>query len=255
VVTLSIVMPAYNEAAHIEECVSEWYDCVSSQVPDSEVLVVDDCSSDGTGERLERLCVRFRRLRVLRLSVNVGHGPAVRAGLEQCGGEFIFQTDSDRQYKPEDFWSLWSERVDADFIFGVRRLRADGAFRKIVSGLLRIVNLVMWGQWIADANCPFKLMRKTALDRILPAIPRDSYIPMVVVSVLARRGGFRVRELYVQHFPRTAGEQSLAGLRKWAVVGLQCLRELMVLRLSHRARTFSSRPHTANPPAERPRID
>jgi dolichol-phosphate mannosyltransferase len=232
VIQLSIVMPAHNEGAHIEACVDEWYRSVVSRVGDAELIVVDDCSTDATAARLDVLAGRLPALRVLRTPVNGGHGRAVRLGLEHATGTFVFQTDSDRQHVPDDFWPLWERRDEADFVFGVRGQRADGTFRLAVSTVLRGVNAILWQQWIRDANCPFKLMRRDALAPILTAIPADSFIPMVMVSVLARRGGCAVIEVPVRHFPRLAGQQSLRGLAKWSRTGVRCARELVALRLA-----------------------
>jgi dolichol-phosphate mannosyltransferase len=232
VLSLSILMPAHNEAGHIEACVEEWYERVVSVIPDSELIVVDDCSTDGTGARLEALAGRLPALRVLRTPVNGGHGRAVRFGIERCTGEFVFQTDSDRQHTPDDFARLWAHRGDADFVFGVREQRADGLFRLLVSEVLRGVNLVVWGRWVRDANCPFKLMRRESLNRVVAQIPPDTFIPMVMVSLLARRHGYRVVEIPVRHFARSAGQQSLTGAAKWGRTGVRCMRELLRLRLS-----------------------
>ncbi|MDF1504578.1 glycosyltransferase family 2 protein [Roseisolibacter sp. H3M3-2] len=238
--TLSVVMPAYNEAAHIERSVSEWHDGVVAAVPGAELVVVDDCSTDDTGARLAALAERLPALRVLRTPRNAGHGPALRLALEQCAGEWVFQTDSDRQHAPDDFWALWERRDAADFVFGVRDARADGAFRALVSGVLRLVNLAVWQRWVRDANCPFKLMRRRALEPILVRIPRDAFIPMVMIAILARRGDARVREVRVRHFARRAGHQSLAGLLTWARIGRRCVRELLALRAAERRRAAKS---------------
>jgi glycosyltransferase involved in cell wall biosynthesis len=239
-VTLSVVMPAYNEADHIEQSVSEWLERIVSAIPGAELMVVNDCSTDGTGEKLDAMARRIATLRVLRTPVNMGHGRAVRLALEQCTGEFIFQTDSDRQHTPDDFWPLWNARDSADFIFGVRNRRADGIFRTIVSTAMRVANMVIWQVWIADANCPFKLMRRAALDPMLAVIPRSSFIPMVMVSVLARRGDVRVREFPIRHYARMAGHHSLAGLLTWARVGPRCLWELLAMRFAAPAKITSA---------------
>ena len=227
---LSVVMPAHNEGEHIEACVDEWVAQVLARIPGAELIVVDDCSSDDTGARLAALTTRHPALRTVRTPMNVGHGRAVRLGLEQCAGTHVFQTDSDRQHRPEDFWPLWERRHDADFVFGVREHRADGAFRALVSLGLRGLLAVVWGRRIRDANCPFKLMRRNALEALLPAIPRESFIPMVMVSVLARHRGYAVCEVPVRHLPRTAGQQSLKGLLNWARTGACCAHELVALR-------------------------
>src|SRR5262245_11290751 len=99
-IPLTIVMPAYNEGEHIDACVLEWYEGVVSRIPGAEMIVVDDCSRDDTGDRLRSLAVRLPALRVLTTPVNGGHGRALRCGLEHARGEFVFHTDSDRQHTP-----------------------------------------------------------------------------------------------------------------------------------------------------------
>jgi hypothetical protein len=75
-------------------------------------------------------------------------------------------------------------------------------------------------------------MRREALCRVLEEVPPGSFIPMVMVSVLARRRGYRIVERPVRHFPRRAGQQSLRGAAKWSRTGIRCLRELLALRLT-----------------------
>lgn len=236
---LSIVMPAHNEAEHIEQCVSEWHSEVISKVPGSELIVVDDCSTDGTAERLRAMAESLPQLRVLQTPQNSGHGRAVRYGLDRCSGEFVFQTDSDRQHIPEDFWRLWELRQTADLVLGRREQRADGLTRRLISTGLRVCNAMLWGLWIRDANCPFKLMRGSALRSVLSAIPGDAFIPMVMVSVLARHMKYSVAEVPVRHLPRTAGQQSLKGIAKWIRVGSACAAEMLKLRFSVIGRTFT----------------
>jgi glycosyltransferase involved in cell wall biosynthesis len=234
---LSIVMPAHNEAALIEACVREWHDVVAGQIDGAELIVVDDASTDGMAARLEALKHAVPSLRVMTLTTNVGHGGAVRRGLEAADGDYVFQTDSDRQHLPADFWLLWARRHDVDFVFGRRERRADGAFRMFVSAILRVVNHALFGQNIPDANCPFKLMRREALRAVLADVPRDSFIPMVMIAVLARRRRYPIAEVTVGHYPRAAGQTSLAGMRKWVAVGARCVRELVTLRRLERHRS------------------
>jgi glycosyltransferase involved in cell wall biosynthesis len=227
---LSLVMPCFNEADIIEASVREWYGEVISKLPESELCVVDDCSTDGTYAILQRLEKELPALRVLRPARNGGHGRAVRFSLDRATKEFVFQTDSDRQHQPSDFWKLWDIRADYDFVFGVRTHRADGALRVAITSAMKLLNFLFWGIWISDANCPFKLMRRDALNAVLARIP-ESFIPMVQVSLLARRMRFRIAELPVAHFPRTGGTQSLRGIVRWARVSVTCARELAALRL------------------------
>jgi glycosyltransferase involved in cell wall biosynthesis len=238
---VSIVMPAWNEAEIIEDCVREWYAEVISKLPGSELIVVDDCSTDSTGKILGALGLELPAIRCVRPERNGGHGKALRTGFDQVTQPFVFQTDSDRQHLPADFWKVWELRDQADFVFGIRKQRADGAVRVIITRLMRTLNLLIWGVWVRDANCPFKVMRRETLGKVLAQIPRDCFIPMVMVSILARKMGFRTKEVEVEHLPRTGGTQSLQGLVKWARVGSRCARQLLSIRMSYRGGRVSHR--------------
>lgn len=227
---VSIVMPAYNEAEIIEKTVREWYDGVISRIPGSELIVVNDCSKDRTGEVLVRLAREMPALRPLTPGRNGGHGRALRYGFDRVTQDWVFQTDSDQQHIPSDFWKVWEQRETSDFVLGVRSTRADGPVRVFITTVMRLANFVVWGLWIRDANCPFKLMRRQAMEKVLMCIPRDSFIPMVMLSILCRKMKYRVTEVVVRHLPRRGGEQSLSGLWKWIKVGSRCLRQLLAWR-------------------------
>jgi glycosyltransferase involved in cell wall biosynthesis len=231
---LTVVMPAYNEQDIIETSVREWHDEVVARIPGARLLVVDDCSRDRTGEILARLARELPALQAVRTPANCGHGPAVRFGLDLALTEWVFQTDSDRQHLPAEFWQLWNLRENADFVLGRRRSRADGSFRRFVTATLRLAVFLVFQTWIQDANCPFKLMRRGPLTTVLARIPKQVFIPMVMVSILARKFGFRVLEVEITHLPRKGGSQSLKGLLRWLRVGTLCFFQVLRLRLSLR---------------------
>jgi dolichol-phosphate mannosyltransferase len=180
---------------------------------------------------LARLAQELPALRLITPERNGGHGKALRCGFDQVTQDWVFQTDSDRQHVPSDFWRLWEQREMNDFILGVRSSRADGTLRVLITSVLRVANFAVWGLWIRDANCPFKLMRRRAMEKTLILVPYDSFIPMVMLSILCRLMKYRVTETLVQHLPRRGGEQSLTGLLNWVKVGSRCLRQLLALRL------------------------
>ena len=228
---VSIIMPAYNEEEIIEKTVRDWYGEVISRIPGSELIVVDDCSKDKTGEVLARLAREIPSLRPLTPERNGGHGRALRYGFDRVTQNWVFQTDSDQQHVPSDFWRLWEQRETSDFVMGVRSTRADGPVRVFITTVMRLANFVVWGLWIRDANCPFKLMRRQPMEKVLVRIPRNSFIPMVMLSILCRKMKYRVTDVVVAHLPRRGGEQSLSGLWKWIKVGSRCLNQLLVLRV------------------------
>lgn len=231
---VSIVMPAFNEAANIEAAVREWHDEVAAKLPGAEIVVVDDASSDATPAILDSLAKDLTQLRVIHSSQNRGHGPTVRAGLEAALQPWVFQTDSDRQHLASEFWLSWNRREEADFVFGARKTREDGAFRRMITFLMRIANAIIWGEWIRDANCPFKLMRAEKLRQVLARIPHDVFIPMVFIAILARKMKMRVVEIEVTHLPRKGGTTSLRGIARWVKIGFTCLGQIAALRLRWR---------------------
>lgn len=228
---VSIVMPAFNEAPLIERSVTEWYEGVVAKLDRAELIVIDDCSIDGTGEILRGLALKMARLRIFRTDTNAGHGRALRLGFRQATQPYVFQTDSDRQIPSDEFWKFWKAREEFDLIAGVRVQRADGTTRALITFVMRVLNLAMWQTWIRDANCPFKLMRREKLEQALRSIPENSFIPMVLVSVLARKLHWKILEVPVTHLPRASGRGSLRGLAKWVRVGTRCLGDLWAVRV------------------------
>lgn len=225
-----LVEPILAELEIIEKTVQEWYMEVICRIPGSELIVVNDCSKDMTGEVLARLAQKIAALRALTTERNGGHRRALRYGFDHVIQDWVFQTDSDQQHLPSDFWTVWERRGNSDFLMGVRAKRADGPVRVFITTVMRLANLVAWGLWIRDANCPFKLMRRQAMDKVLLRVPRDSFIPMVMLSILCRQMKYCVKEVAVQHLARRGGEQSLSGLWKWVKVGSRCLCQLVILR-------------------------
>jgi dolichol-phosphate mannosyltransferase len=227
---LTVVMPSYNEEQIIEDSVREWHGEVVARIPGAELVVIDDCSTDATGSILDRLSHELPGVRSIHQQQNGGHGRALRHGFQHLSKEFVFQTDSDRQHKPAEFWRLWEIRENYDFVFGVRSQRADGVLRIVITHAMRLLIWALWRVWIRDANCPYKLMRSSALDQVLSHIPEDSFIPMVMVSIMARKMDFRFTEVPVTHLPRRGGTQSLKGILRWMRIARVCVKQLWDLR-------------------------
>ena len=122
---LYIVIPAYNEAANLESVVRAWHQVAQTVGGDSRLLVVDDGSRDETPAILRRLQTELPRL-LVHTKPNGGHGPAVRLGYRlalEGGADYVFQTDSDGQTIPDEFWPFWEARHDYDWQTGFRRRR------------------------------------------------------------------------------------------------------------------------------------
>lgn len=136
---LYIVIPAYNEEPNIEEVARQWHEVVERAGGDgSRLLIIDDGSRDGTYRKLCELSHCLPLLDV-RTKPNSGHGATVLLGYQlalENGADYIFQTDSDGQTIPAEFFGFWAERALYGAIIGHRAHRQDGLSRVVVTKTL-----------------------------------------------------------------------------------------------------------------------
>lgn len=200
-------MPAYNEEANIRTVVEQWHPVVEQIGEDSRVVIVDDGSKDATYRVLEELRATYPQLIAL-TKKNSGHGStclyAYRYAIEQ-GADYVFQTDSDGQTDPAEFTSFWEQRADYDFLIGARKERQDGFSRVVVTKVLKLVVMFIFGRVIEDANTPFRLMRASKLALLLKEIPQDFFLANVLVSVLAVSENMKTRWIPITFKPRQGG--------------------------------------------------
>ena len=121
---LSILIPVYNERTLAERSLGAVLAAPLPENMDRELIVVDDCSRDGTSEILERIAAAEPRIRLFRHPVNRGKGAAVRTAIEKATGEFAIIQDADLEYDPADYPQLLRPLLDgrADAVFGSRYL-------------------------------------------------------------------------------------------------------------------------------------
>lgn len=206
---LAIVMPAYNEEACMEEVAKKWL-TVFDTIP-GELIVVNDGSRDKTGAILDAVAKKDRRLKVVHQK-NAGHGAAVRNGYETAiaaGYRWIFQTDSDDQFEPKDFFTLWNMRNEAPFILGLRAHRSDPTARKIISRIAAYWMGVLFQRVPRDANAPFRLFRADVLAKLLEAIEPQVFAPNLFITITAKFAGVPMREVPVFHRERETGTVSI----------------------------------------------
>ena len=122
------VIPAYNERENIQNIIEQWYQVVAPTGPESRLVIVNDGSKDDTWE-IMKACQEGRPQFLPLTKENGGHGAAVLYGYQyalEAGADYIFQTDSDGQTLPEEFWPFWELRGQYDMIIGNRNHRQDG---------------------------------------------------------------------------------------------------------------------------------
>ncbi len=227
---LYIVIPAYNEEETIDTVINDWYPVVERLGGGSRLVIIDDGSRDSTYSRMKAAAGARPAFEPL-TKPNGGHGATVLYGYDYAikqGADFIFQTDSDGQTMPEEFWRFWELREEYAMIIGHRKGRQDGFSRIIVTKTLKFVLRLLFHVSITDANTPFRLMRAGVLKENIKLIPKDYNLSNVIVSVIYAKKKLPVRYLPITFRPRQGGVNSI-NMKKIVKIGKQALKDFSAI--------------------------
>jgi glycosyltransferase involved in cell wall biosynthesis len=204
---VSVVVPSYQEAATIEEIVRR----VDAVDLSTEILVVDDGSTDGTAGIVERLAAELDGVRLLRHAANRGKGAAVRTGVAASRGGIVVIQDADLEYDPADLPRLVEllQRGVADVVYGTRLRggqpqRAHLFWHLVGNRFLSLLTNVLFNTTLSDMEVGYKAFRGD-LIRSIPLVSDDfRFEPEVTARVLRRR--VRLYELPISYYGRTFAE-------------------------------------------------
>lgn len=214
---LSVIVPVYNERDHIAAVV----DAIKEVPLDKEIILVDDCSRDGTREVLDRL----RDVRVIRHDRNQGKGAAIRTGLACCRGDVVIVQDADLEYSPRDYERLVApiRQGRTRVVYGSRML-GKGLFLKrsyYANRLLTMLTNLLYHGRITDMETCYKVLDRTLLQSLALVSSRFEIEPEITCKILRR--GERIVELPITYRGRRAGKkigprdgiQAVWNLLKW----------------------------------------
>jgi dolichol-phosphate mannosyltransferase len=228
-----LVMPTYNEQGCIEAVVRAWNAEFSKYFgANYKLIVVNDGAKDATPQILEKVKGELPALDVVHQQ-NAGHGAALLTGYKHAvtlKPDFVFQTDSDDQFLPEDFGKLWERRNQSNFILGRRLIRHDAFHRLVITRILRALLALVFQVWITDSNVPYRLIRGTYLARLLERLPVGVFAPNIFLAVLAAREGQKLMSIPVTHRDRRTGTVSIIRM-KLLKVCFRSARELVRFRV------------------------
>ena len=225
---LSVVMPAYNEAATVVEAIDE----VLASPWVAEVVVVDDCSTDATGALLDT--VDDPRVVVLRHSENRGKGAALRTGFAAVHEEFVIIQDADLEYDASEYGTLLAPLLDgrADVVYGSRFAGGESHrvlffWHSVGNKLLTLTSNMVTNLNLTDMETCYKAFRTEVLQRVEIEEDRFGFEPEITAKLAHL--GVRFYEVGISYDGRTYDEGKKIGWRDgvWAFV---CIARYGVLR-------------------------
>lgn len=202
---LSIIIPVFNEVKTISKVI----DAVSKVKFDTavEIVVVDDGSTDGTIEKINK-----KKVKLIVHAVNSGKGSAVRTGIKNSTGDYIIIQDADLEYNPEIIPDLFRAVIDgkSKIVYGTRLKRMPHVNKEeskprfllhyFGNRALSLITSVLYGQWITDMETCYKLFPKNALKGITLKSRGFEFEPEITAKLLKK--GYKILEIPIETTPR-----------------------------------------------------
>lgn len=206
--SLSLILPAYNEAAVIADAVAEADAALRQLAWRYEILVVDDGSRDDTARIVAGLADQFQWLRLLQHDGNQGYGAALRTGFMAATCDLVAFTDADCQFDLADLGRMIPWMAAYPVMVGHRVDRQDAWRRKFFSwGYNQLVRRLL-GTGVRDCDCALKLFRRSTLSQLMPK--SNGFFVNTEMLARARQFGIAVGEMGVRHRPRRAGSSKVS---------------------------------------------
>ena len=223
-VSISVFLPCYNEQDNVTRITEQAVGVLEKLNVDFEVIIVNDGSSDDTGQIADKIADRDSRVKVVHHPSNLGYGAALQSGFKAAAKDLVFYTDGDGQFDINEMPPLLPLMEQYDIVSCYRLNRQDNLIRKINAWCWTKLVCLLFGMKIRDIDCAFKLFKKEIFSRI----ELLSTGALIDTEILARAvgAGFSVTQKGVHHYPRTAGAQTGANLK----VIFRAFKELFELR-------------------------
>lgn len=223
---MSVFFPVYNEAEALPGLIDRALIVIDGLgLADFEVIVVDDGSTDGTGDIADHIALRNPRVHVIHHPRNLGYGSALVSGMAAAHYDWTVYTDGDGQFDLADITRFFEATTRVDAVLGFRIRRNDHFGRRFNAWVWgRLVELIL-GLNVRDLDCGFKLFRTERLHKLGSLDAHGAVISAELILKL-KMMGCAWEQVGVEHYPRKGGEPSGARLS----VILRAILELIKLR-------------------------
>jgi len=212
---ISVVIPCYNEVDHIANVIDRVRNCGLQ----TEIIVVDDGSTDGTRELL-RGELRDKADKIYFHKRNFGKGAALRHGFQAAKGDLVIVQDSDLEYDPKDFMRMVEPFIygaaDADVVYGSRyarnnRFRVDGFYHEFGNKFLTLCSNLCSNLSLTDMETCYKMFRRDVIQSVNLKENRFGFEPEITAKIAKRH--CRIYEVPISYHPRTFEEGKKIGVR------------------------------------------
>lgn len=209
---ISVFFPAYNEEANIANTVQVAEKVLKTIASKYEIIIINDGSTDKTGEIVAKLVAKNHNIRVVTHSPNRGYGAALKSGWTASQYPWIAFADSDGQFDFSEIKKFLPLIEKADLILGYRLKRGDSLMRSVYTFGWSTLAKVLLGLDAKDYSCGFKLIKKKVFEAVQP-LKGEEKVTQIELIVKAKRLGFKIAEVGVHHYPRKFGQQTGANLK------------------------------------------
>ena len=213
---LSILIPVYNERTVVERCLAQVLGAPLPEDMNRELVVVDDCSTDGTSAILERLANAYPCIRLIRQPINQGKGAAVRTAIQQARGDFWIVQDADLEYDPSEYPKLLRPLLagHADAVFGSRYMAGDQTrvlpfWHSMINKALTLLSNMFCNLNLTDMETCYKAFRTDLLKSIPIRSNRFGFEPEITMKSAKRK--LRIYEVPISYHGRTYEEGKKIG--------------------------------------------
>ena len=212
---LSLFLPVYNEEAHLENTVEKAIPILKQVSEKFEVVIVIDGSKDRSPQIAQQLAKKYSFIRIITHKVNRGYGAAFKSGLYGSKYEWLVLFDADGQFDLSEITKFIDKQreTDADLVIGYYLKRAVPLVRIIGSKMWEWLVFLLFGLKVTDNDTGFKLINKKVADTVTNIEGERGPFANSEFLIKAKRAGFKIAEVGVHHYPRTAGKSSGASLK------------------------------------------
>lgn len=196
---ISVVLPCYNEEANISAVIEDIAEYIKN-FKQSEIIVVDDGSTDTSFACLQELKEKNNNLKVIKFIKNFGLSAALHAGCASANGDIVVTMDTDRQYHAKSIDKLLAFFDGSNVVCGYRLNRGDGVIKKISSKIANTVGDIITGDKVNDSGCLLRLFPRDIMHTLHCFNGFHRFF-----ATICKIEGYSVCEVGVEHFARPAG--------------------------------------------------